>query len=326
MSDRTRRLLLRLAQSIFIVAVFVYGGRKIADAWSDATAHGGADLLGRLSWSRLLAATGVVLLTYLLLIQLWRYVLRSWGERLHLTDAMAIWSISSLGRYVPGRVAQLVAMMLMASRRGISPTAATGSALLNVLLNIGAGVVVALVLGGRALDSVRPGAATLAIVAVALGIVGMLLLPWLLPRMVRLAARLLRRDIAEPRMGAAAVWITAAGNVVAWLLYGVAFHMFATGVLGDAAAGATSAYIAVYTGSYVVGYLVLFTPGGLGVREATMATMLVALGLCSMPQAWLLAFASRVWLLAVEVLPGIFFLAHGFLRRPTKLTPGDASP
>lgn len=126
-------------------------------------------------------------------------------------------------------------------------------------------------------------------------------------------------------MSPSAIWLTAGGNVVAWLMYGVAFQLFAAGVIGGVAAGAAPAYIAVYSGSYVIGYLVLFTPGGLGVREATMAGMLVAFGLVTMPQAWLLAFASRLWLLAVEVLPGIIFLAHGWLRRPTKLTPGDAS-
>ena len=324
MSDRTRRVLLRLLQFAFVIAVFVYGGEKIAAAWGDAQAQGGDDLLRQLRWLPILAATMLVLLTYLLLIQLWRYILRNWGERLSLPDAMAIWSISSLGRYVPGRVAQLAAMFLLSSRRGISPTAATGSALLNVLLNIGAGLVVALVLGGRQLDAIRPGASAVAGVAVAVGVVGMLLLPWILPRAVRLASKLLRRDVIEPRMSPSAIWLTAGGNVVAWLMYGVAFQLFAAGVIGDVPAGAAPAYIAVYSGSYVIGYLVLFTPGGLGVREATMAGMLAAFGLTTMPQAWLLAFASRVWLLAVEVLPGILFLAHGWSRRSTKLTPGDA--
>lgn len=326
MSDGRRKLALRALQAVFIVAVFVYGGEKIAGAWSDARLHGGADLLARLRWSYLAAATGVVLLTYTLLIQLWRYVLRSWGERLGMVDAMAIWSISSLGRYVPGRVWQIAAMMTLSRDRGVSPASATGSALLNTLLNIGAGLLVALALGGRTLDQIRPGAAGLAAVAIGLAVLGMLLLPWLLPGMVRLAARLLRREIAEPRMGAMAIWLTAGGNVVAWVLYGVAFQLFAAGVLGDVAAGAVPAYIAVYTGSYVVGYLAIFTPGGLGAREATMAAMLVASGLTTEPRAWLLAFASRLWLLVVEVLPGVIFLAHSYLRRTPKLTSGDASP
>lgn len=326
MSERTRRLILRALQAAFVLAVFVYGGERIATALADARAHGGGELFGRLGWGRIAAATGVVLLTYLLLIQLWRFVLHSWGERLGLVDAMAIWSISSLGRYVPGRVAQLAAMMLLSRKRGLSPAAATGSALLNTLLNIGAGLLIALALGGSTLEAVRPGATRIATALVALAALGMLLLPWLLPTLVRVAGRLLRREIAEPRMSAGAIWLTAAGNAVAWMLYGLAFQLFAGGVLGASAAGAMSAYIAVYTGSYVVGYLAIFTPGGLGAREATMVAMLTIFGLANSPQAWLLAFASRLWLLAVEVLPGMAFLAHSTLRRPSKLTSGDATP
>src|SRR5690606_32985057 len=96
-SARARRLLLRALQLVFVAAVFVYGGDKVADAWRDARVHGGADLVAGLRWGYLAAATGVVLVTYLLLIQLWRFILRNWGERLGLVDAMAIWSISSLG-------------------------------------------------------------------------------------------------------------------------------------------------------------------------------------------------------------------------------------
>ncbi len=326
MSDRTRKLLLRALQIVFIVAVFVYGGEKVAGAWDDTRAHGGSEIFARIRWSYLAAATGVVLLTYLLLIQLWRHILRSWGERLGVVDAMAIWSISSLGRYVPGRVWQIAAMMALSKRRGVSPAAATGSALLNTLLNIGAGLVVALALAGSTLDRLRPGASGVGVVAIGLAVLGMLMLPWLLPTMVRLASRVLKRDIAEPRMSLAAIWSTAGGNVVAWLLYGVAFHLFAVGVLGDAAAGATSSYVAVYTGSYVVGYLTIFTPGGLGAREVMMVAMLTAFGLTSEPQAWLLAFGSRLWLLVVEVLPGVLFLAHSALRPPSKLNSGDATP
>ncbi len=326
MSTTIRRLLLRALQTVFIVAVFVYGGEKVASAWTDARVHGGSDLLARIRWSYLCAATGVVLLTYLLLIQLWRHILRSWGERLGAVDAMAIWSISSLGRYVPGRVWQMAAMMTLSRRRGVSPAAATGSALLNTLLNMGAGLVVALALAGSTLDRIQPGASGVGAIAIALAVLGMLVLPWLLPTLVRIVGRVLGREIAEPRMTAAAIWLTAGGNVVAWLLYGIAFHLFAIGVLADAAAGATSAYIAVYTGSYVVGYLTIFTPGGLGAREATMAAMLIAFGLTSEPQAWLLAFGSRLWLLVVEVLPGILFLAYSTLRPPSKLNSGDATP
>lgn len=330
------RLLVRALQAAFIVAVFVYGGREIARQWASS-----GDVLRGLDPRALplIGATLVVFATYGLLIQLWRRVLRLWDDSLSLGDAVRIWSISSLGRYVPGRIAQIAAMAMMARDRGVSPVAATGSALINTLLNIVAGLAVAAVVGGRELlQGVQTAAAGQSAapdtqlvlrgtgVVVVVAAIGILLLPWLLPPIARLAGRLLSRDVPIPALPARAVWLTAAGNAAAWIAYGAAFQLFALGTLGTTA-GATSAYIAVYTGSYIAGYLVLLTPGGLGVREMVMVVLLQTFGLAGEPEAWVLAFASRIWLTVLEVVPGLLFLALGLLRpRRSPLTSGDASP
>lgn len=322
MSLDPRRLLLRVAQTLFIVAVFVYGGREIASQWAEAEGR----LAGvELQWLPLLAATLLVFAVYFLLVQLWRGVLRLWNAPLGLYDAVHIWSVSNLGRFVPGRVAAIGAMAMMARERGVSPVAATGSSLLNAMLNIAAGVAIALATGGHQLAAAVGAdvrAATLLVVA---AIAGLLLLPWLIPALTRLASRLSKRGLTLPAVPAGVIWRTAAGNAVAWLVYGVAFQLFTAGSLGGAA-GATTAYIAVYTGSYVVGYLSLLTPGGLGVREGVMVALLQAFGLAQGPEAWVLAFASRIWLTVLEVVPGLLFLAFGLVRPRPPLTSGDASP
>ena len=96
--------------------------------------------------------------------------------------------------------------------------------------------------------------------------------------------------------------------------YGLAFMWFVLGVIG-AAPGATWQYIAVYTASYVVGYLFLFLPGGIGPREGVMVVLLTGLQLNTPKQALLIAVASRVWLTVLEIVPGLLFLAHDFARR-----------
>lgn len=323
MSASGRRILWRAIQVAFVVLVFAYGGRRIAADWAAAEASAGEGGLLALRWGPLAAATGLVYLTYLLLVQLWRFVLRAWHTRLGLADALAIWFISALGRYVPGRVAAIAAMAVMARRRGVSAAAATGSALLNTLLNIAAGLLVAVALTGQELDRILPGAGRVAPLLTAAALLGVVLLPWLLPPAIRLVRRLTRREFEVPTTPASAVWLTLAGNVVAWALYGLAFMWFTSGVLGEAA-GATTSYVAVYTLSYVAGFLFLPAPGGLGVREGVMVAGLTALGLATEPQAWLVAFASRLWLLVLEILPGLLFLARAAVRQSPPVTSGDA--
>lgn len=317
----SRRRALLILQVAFIAAAVVFAGMYIAGQWGDAR---GELASVRPRPARLAAATALVLATYALLIQLWRAVLVRWGATLDFVAAARIWSVSNLGRFVPGRVAQIGAMAYMARARGVSAVAATGSALLNTAINIAAGMLVALAAGGRLLEHLRPGASQVALVLVGVAVVGLVALPWVLPWAITTAARLLRRDIAEvPYMPWSAVWLTAAGNIVAWLLYGFAFQLFTAGVLGTAA-GALPAYIAVYTGSYIIGYLMIFAPGGLVFREGALIAGMVALGLATTPEATVVAVTSRLWLTVLEVVPGLLFLAYGAVRRNSTFTPGDA--
>lgn len=304
-----------------MVAALAFAGWYVASQWPEARA---AMHAAEVRPALLLLATAIVFGTYALLIQLWRAVLLRWGAVLGFVQATRIWSISNLGRFIPGRVAQIGAMAYMARGDGVSGTAAAGSAILNTGINVAAGLLVALAAGGRLLEHFHAGARGLAITLVLLGAAGIASLPWLLPRAITLAARLLGRRLTEPpRMPWSAIWITAIGNVVAWLLYGVAFQLFVAGVLGSAA-GATPAYVAVYTGSYIIGYLVLFAPGGLVFREGALIAGLTALGLATPAQATLVAVTSRLWLTLLEITPGLLFLAHDAVRRRSTANHGDA--
>jgi glycosyltransferase 2 family protein len=308
-----RRTLWIAAQALFIAAALWFAGRALTQQW--AAVH---DRLAtvRPSWGLVFLSCVPVLLAYALLIQVWRSMLSAWGESGRLTPGQAtrIWFISNLGRYVPGKVWQIASMGLMAQRRGVSPVAAAGSSLVVNLANIASGFVVVLATGAgvfRSFATTGPRAGLL--IAAVLGI-GLLLLPLAFARGRPLVSRLTRERITLPDLPARAVWLAVIGTTIAWLLYGFAFRQF-TGALVAHPAGATSFYIAAYTGSYLVGYLALFAPGGLVVREAMLVASLTNLGLLSAPEAWLVALASRVWLTVLEVTPGVLLL----------LAPGDRS-
>ena len=115
----------------------------------------------------------------------------------------------------------------------------------------------------------------------------------------------------------------AAATGLAWLLYGFAFALLAKSLFPEVelTAGAVSGFIAAFTGSYLAGYLALFAPGGVGVRESTLLIALMAAGPLSAPQAAVLAIASRLWLTVLEIVPGLAFIAVHRFGRPT--TPSE---
>jgi len=263
-----------------------------------------------------IALSGVIFLaTYAVLLETWREVLRTWNARLGFVDAARIWTVSNLGRYVPGKVWQIGAMGVMAERANVSPIAATGSAILNVVVNLVAGFLVAAAFGWPLLNLPQIAGGRGPAIVFVLGTVAILAaLPRALPPLVRRLSRITGRDFGEARFPAAAIVISVIGNLVAWVLYGTAFATFSRGILG-AVHGPITAFIAVYALSYLVGYLVLFAPAGVGFREAAMIALLPAANLASPAQAAVLAVTSRLWLTVLEIAPGALFLTFDGLRR-----------
>lgn len=302
------------AQLLVAALVLFYIGRTLVAQWNEFRA---TPLVARPRWWDVAASGAMVLLTYAVLVQTWRVMLAAYAERLGFWTAARIWSVSNLGRYVPGKIWQITAMGMMAQRAGISAVASTGTAVLSTIINIACGILLVLVLGWRSLGAIRSDARTAALILLVTSAAGLAALPWLLPRATALVARVTGRQIGQGTVPPRTIAASIAGNTIAWLLYGVAFMWLVRGVLG-VAAGATWQYVAVYTASYVVGYLFLFLPGGLGPREGVMVALLTSLQLTTPKQAWLVAGASRVWLTILEIMPGLLFLAvHRAPREPT---------
>lgn len=271
-----------------------------------------------------IALSGVVfLVAHAVLVATWRTVLSCWDEHLPFWSAARVWSVSNLGRYIPGKIWQIGAMGAMARELNVSPVAASGSALLGTLVNISAGFIVALV-SGRELMLARlaPAARPLAIAMVVAAGVALLLLPLAIPRLAPLVGRIARRPV-QATLPVRAVVYSLVGNVLAWLVYGLAFEIFVAGVLGRSTGGYPT-YLAAYTSSYLFGYIVLFAPAGVGFRETAMLELLQIAGLAAHPEAALVTLTSRIWLTLLEVVPALLFWTHHRMRRLTTTDRSDA--
>ena len=302
-----------VAQWLVAAVVIAFAARELARQWRDvAPALQGL----RLDWIRVLGSGILVIATYLILIEAWRATLRVWSETLPFATAARIWFVSNLGKYVPGKVWQIAAMGAMAQRRGVSATAAIGSSLVVNLVSVLAGfAVIAMTAAGR-VGSVISAQATesaarsaeLTVIAIAVaGGAALVLAPVAVPRLAALAGRVSGRGVVIPRVPARAIWVAAGSTLASWVLYGIAFSLFAHGV-SQRATGNASSYIAVYTGSYLAGYLALFAPGGVGVREAVLVLAMPRFNLASAADAAVIAITSRLWLTILEILPGLLLL------------------
>jgi uncharacterized membrane protein YbhN (UPF0104 family) len=290
---------------VIAALLFYFVGRELVRQWQTFRA---TPLNASPDWLAIVASGAIVLLTYAMLVQSWRLLLGAAGSPLSFWRATRIWTVSNLWRYVPGKIWQIGAMGSMASRENVSPVAAANAALIGTVVNIAAGIGISLAFAWSALAQIGPNAQTVAIALVVAALAGLLSLPLVLPPLGRVAARATGRDIQVVSPERRVLAIAVALNLTAWVLYGLAFMWLVRGVLG-AAPGSAAQYIAVYAASYVVGYLFLIIPGGIGPREAVMVLLLTTFSLATPKQAWLVAGASRLWLTVLEIVPGLLFLA-----------------
>ncbi|MEP6835246.1 MAG: lysylphosphatidylglycerol synthase domain-containing protein [Gemmatimonas sp.] len=294
----------RVLQLVFLLAAFAYTAKQVADNWnkvreSAATMHP--------EWLLVLAASGIVLVTYAALIQSWRVLIAGEGSSLRFLTAARIWFIANLGRYIPGKVWSIAALNVMAAREGVPGTAAAGAAVLGTLFNIGAGFGVISLSGSRLLANLDPVFRWAALTCSVIFVVGVIALPWILPPVAEWAARRLGKPAPPVRLPARNLLTSVTINVLSWFCYGWAFMVFSHAVL-PGVTGTLAQFTGVWTASYTLGYLAFFAPGGFGVRELTMGVAMVALGMASAGDAALIAGTSRLWLSVVEVLPGLIAL------------------
>jgi glycosyltransferase 2 family protein len=305
-SSKTRQRVLLALKVVLSLIVLVYVGRVVAIGWRDF--RSGAVGL-ELQWRWIVASMGAFLIAYAVLVQTWRAVLSEWGSHVRFWDAAHIFAVSSLARYVPGKLWQIGAMSMLAKRAGASPTAAAGAAVVSTLANVATGLLVVLATGWSLVGlAYRSGGRWGVPLLVGAGIV-LVATPWLLPPVLRQVERLLGRSLSLGRLPPRAIAYAVIGNVVACLIYGVAFWLLTLGVLGSAP-GRLIAYVAVYTMSYIFGYLMLFAPAGVGFRESAMILVMPAAGLGGVGEATVMAVASRLTLTILEMAPGLLFLTR----------------
>lgn len=262
----------RLWHGVQVVAGLVIVGfvaRYVIANWGEVR---GADLDWHVSVPLLSAAIVTLWAVFALLADAWRRMVAAWGRSLGWLDGASIWLLSSMAKYVPGKVWTLAGMAVMAERRGVPAWAATGSAVLLQVLSLGTGALV--VAGAGLLAGTAPGGVgTTTLLAVAGGSVAITLLALWPPFTRRLMAAVAPAADLTHIPGLAIVGQGALANTIAWVGHGTAFWLIARGTLPGTGLGLAES-VAAYTASYVAGVIAPFAPGGLGVREGILVVAL----------------------------------------------------
>ena len=239
---------------------------------------------------------------------LWSRMLSEFGDSaLPVAQSAAVRLVADLGRYIPGKIAQVAGLALLSRRAGLSPVRATAAAATTQILSL----LAACLVGAPAALGIVAGQGDARIYWASLVVfAGLLSFLWFggAGGLVRWILRRTGNPEDLPRGGGRRLLLWIPAYVVAWAIYGVALAILARGL------GMTVPFFAVtsaFAAAYFLGYVALFAPAGVGIREASMVALLTpALGA---EAAWTLAIMQRAWLTLADLagaLAGAAFLRH----------------
>lgn len=309
--------LLRWVERGAAAAVAAFLGWFLARHWREVSAYDWT-----IDWPRLALATGAVILAYSGFVLVWRKLLRAFGGTLSVADSHRVWYLGNLGRYVPGKVLQLAGTAYMARAKGVSPVVTVAASLAAQVFVLGGGLVVAVValpdVAVRVAPAVRSAGLTFAAVFV------VVTLTPLFGALHRLALRMAgRRELYAP-IALRVRFLVLVTTTALMTLLGVGFYLFVTATT-SAPRDEMLALVGISAAGYLAGYLAVFVPGGLGVREGVYALLLAVYIPASVAVA--VAILTRLWLTLCElVVVALLVARYGIadLRAPTESIPRTA--
>lgn len=292
----------RIAVAVLIAGFLAYA---IVNMWPDVRRT-----WATLAWPSVALALVAVLAGFCANTMAWRAAVSDLECRVGVVDAGRIQFVGNLAKYLPGSVWSVVLQMELGRRAGL-PRA---RAFLASLVAMGLGITASLLVGTLALpsllgatgragygDGVRVG---LYVLAVLVPVALVCSIPWVLTRLVQLVLRLLRRRPLTHELSWPGVL-----KVIGWTAVGYAFFGIQLWLLTNAAAEPGPAGLLRATGAMalamVLGTFAVFSPSGLGVREAVLvaalAPFLAGHGTDGVGAALGIAVASRVVFTAADL-------------------------
>jgi hypothetical protein len=261
----------------------------------------GVDLAAWVPNPGVLAASALLLaLVYFASAALWgRIVVDLGGPRLSALDAVRLFMIANLGRYIPGKVWQIAGLATLARKRGVPVATATAAAVLGQGLTLVAALFVglgALLGGGPTYRAWGVGVAVALLVGIAVGIS-----PPVFRRVAGLWFRLAHQD-EPPALGGAHVVRWLGLYALIWVLYAFSFWLLAASFRQHLPLVPVAS---AFAAAYALGYLWIFSVAGLGVREGLLVVFLTPW--MGAGAATVLAVLARIWTTIVELVPAVAF-------------------
>jgi uncharacterized membrane protein YbhN (UPF0104 family) len=282
-------------RTAFMVIAVAAGVWAVITQWDEFVAG-----LTRLTWwQTALAIIASFAYVYMTMLS-WRHLLNGLGKPLPGRATGTIFFTSQVAKYLPGGVWNFVAAAEAGVAHEVSRRRSITVLMTSMLVSILTGMVFAVLTLLVGPGGIRSSYGWMALF---LPVLVVLLLPPVLNRVIAVVLRILKReplekDLSWRRLGAAIAW-----SLGAWAVAGFQVWLMLTAMGMEATVGTFLLATGGYALAWTVGFLVVFIPAGIGVREVVLGAVLS--GYLAQGSVLAVILLSRVFLTTADLGWGI---------------------
>jgi len=275
---------------LWLVLVLAAAGYYFYRNWEQVI-----NLISQISAWRIVLSLVLLIIGKMFLVLLVQYSVNSEGWHPKYIETLGIYGLSSLGKYIPGGIWQFVGRFGVYKVNGLSGKASTRAMILENIWLLGSAVAIGvigvfltrfdLIAGLLNLPNHQWLAILFTVLALGLWIV-----------VLKIVHKTMRRHTAE---NIPSIFVVAGVGLLLWTFIGGSFFV----MFHDFPFSAAPLFIGGYAVSWAVGYIAVFAPGGLGVREAALA--FVFSNIASVEMIAVYAAMNRIIWVIAEVLFGL---------------------
>lgn len=309
-----KTVLFRIAKYGLAIAAVVLAGQHLVVHWEKVVEF---DWQLRPGW--LLLSIAMHFVTLWLFAFVWCRLIQGFGYQVSASHGFKIAYITNLGRYLPGKIWPVFGMAYFAKRLGIPEQVSVTSWVVALVLALSSAFSVSAIglliqpgiLQADVQRTIGAGVLIGGILLVAAS-VALVFVPGHTLAALNVILRVFRRKQLNFRLSGRVAIEVAIGYAVCWMAYGLSFWLFVKAIAGAGSVELIPMMIA-FVIAYQLGYLAVFSPGGVGVRE------LVLIGLLTPyvgPAAAGIAVAARLWNAIVEIVASLVAWGIPFPGKP----------
>jgi uncharacterized membrane protein YbhN (UPF0104 family) len=289
------KFLKKILPIVIIAVIFLFLGKNLIENWSS------------IPFDQLHFNIWLLILSFLFLIphflsysKSWQVIMRTLGHPISFWQSFWMIATTQIAKYLPGRVWYMVGRVYVGKKEELDEQSLAVSMILETCLliaSIGSIFLISAFIAGN-FDFI-----SLLVYSIPLIVALVILVPRILQWIINIGLRILKKPRKDLKLTYLKNLRLSFWFFILWFAQIIGFYFLINAIYYIPLSRIPN-LAAAYALSWLIGYIVIFAPGGLGVREGTMTFLLSSV--LPTPLAIVISFITRIWITLFEVL--VFFI------------------